>query len=132
MWTELGEMPFEWKTRVWSIFEENQSCWLRPFSGQAKVPPAEFDVSGTPAREKGRHMFDLLKKELEVQVDSMLEKHIIETSNSPWSTVPVWVRKADETWQMCLDFRKLNTKMVFDAYRLPRIWEVLHKAASAK
>ena len=45
----------------------------------------------------------------------------IEPSNSDWASPPVLVRKRDNAWRYCIDFRALNAVTVKDAYPLPRI-----------
>ena len=52
---------------------------------------------------------------------SMKEAGVIEPSSSDWASPPVLVRKKDNTWRYCIDFRALNAVTVKDAYPLPRI-----------
>jgi hypothetical protein len=42
------------------------------------------------------------------------------------------VRKKDNTWRMCVDYRKLNNKTVKDAYPIPRIQDNLDSFVGAK
>ena len=58
--------------------------------------------------------------EEERQVKEMLEKGVIEESNSPWSSAIVLVKKSDNSTRCCIDYRKLNELTVKDAYPLPR------------
>ena len=52
---------------------------------------------------------------------SMKDAGVIEPSNSDWASPPVLVRKKDNSWRNCIDFRALNAVTVKDAYPLPRI-----------
>ena len=63
------------------------------------------------------HQYEEVRKHL----NEMLEIGAIRKSNSPWASAVVLVRKKDESLRFCIDLRKLNARMVKDAYSLPRI-----------
>ena len=46
---------------------------------------------------------------------------MIEKSTSPWSSQLVLVQKKDKTWRVCVDYRKLNSRTIKDAYPICRI-----------
>ena len=49
---------------------------------------------------------------VDVEIDKMLEKGMIEPSDSPWSSPIVAVTKKDGSLRLCVDFRKVNSLMV--------------------
>ena len=114
---------------VWEIFRHHQTCWLRPRSGQVNVLKATFDVKGPPIKAKMRPLAMPLRMELEKQIEAMLQKGVIRPSNSPWGSVPVFVKKKTGEWRMCLDYRPINKRMKSDAYPLPLLWDNLRLAA---
>ena len=67
-----------------------------------------------------------------VAVQDLLEAGIIKESNSSYALLVVLVRKKDGRLLVCVDFHKLNTKTVRDAYPIPRIAETLEVLQGAK
>lgn len=65
------------------------------------------------------------------QVQDMLEKGVIEHSNSPWAAQVVMVPKRDGTRRFCIDYRPINSKTRRDLYPLPRMDEILERVADA-
>ena len=59
------------------------------------------------------------------ELQEMLEEGVIEPSTSEWSSPIVIVKKKDGDIRVCIDYRKVNAKNKFDAYRMPRIDEML-------
>ena len=57
---------------------------------------------------------------------------VIEPSNSPWTAPAVLVRKKDQTWRFCVDYRRLNYVTRKDSYPLPQIDNALDKIAGSR
>ncbi|GFX01721.1 retrovirus-related Pol polyprotein from transposon 297 [Trichonephila clavipes] len=74
----------------------------------------------------------LKKREVEKQIDEWLEQGIIRESCSDFSSPVVVCKKKDGTMRLCIDYRKLNKKIVKDRYPLPIIEEVLDKLGNGK
>lgn len=73
-----------------------------------------------------------LEKEAQKLVADLLEKGFILPSKSPCSSPIVLVKKKDDNYRMCIDYRKLNEVTVKDPFPLPRIEVVLAKIGQAK
>lgn len=76
-----------------------------------------------PIKQGARRIPLHLMQEVDKQVNEMLEKGVIEPSNSPWASPVVLVRKKDGSMRFCIDYRRLNEVTVKDAYPLPNIEE---------
>lgn len=72
------------------------------------------------------------RKEIQRQIEEMLDQKIIRPSHSPWSS-PIWVvpKKMDASgqkkWRIVVDLRMVNAKTLGDKYPLPNITDLLDK-----
>lgn len=62
---------------------------------------------------------------IQEQIAEMLKNNVIRESRSSYSSPVVLVKKPDNSWRFCVDFRALNKKVKMDAYPLPRIDDLI-------
>ncbi|GJX19065.1 putative reverse transcriptase domain-containing protein [Tanacetum coccineum] len=60
-------------------------------------------------------------EELSTQLQELSDKGFIRPSSSPWGAPVLFVKKKDGSFQMCIDYRKLNKLTIKNRYPLPRI-----------
>ncbi|GFT23875.1 retrovirus-related Pol polyprotein from transposon 297 [Trichonephila clavipes] len=85
-----------------------------------------------PIAQRSRRLSLPEKRDLEKQIDEWLEQGIIRESCSDFSSPVVVCKKKDGTMRLCIDYRKLNKKIVKDRYPFPIIEEVLDKLGNGK
>ena len=83
-----------------------------------------------PIRQMPRPVPFHRKAEVDKQLDEMLEKGIIEPSDSEWASPILMVKKADGSLRFCVDYRKLNAVTKHDSFPLPNINDCLASLGS--
>jgi hypothetical protein len=82
-----------------------------------------------PIRKAPYRVTFILRMEMEVEVQDMLPKGIIEESNSHWNGPEILVPKksldGNPRYRFCVDFRELNKVTRFDTYALPLFEETV-------
>ena len=85
-----------------------------------------------PFKEAYRRIPPQMYDGVKTHLQEMLDLGAIRPSNSPWASAIVLVRKKDGRLRFCIDLRKLNNRMVKDAYSLPRIESILDSLGGAQ
>jgi hypothetical protein len=81
----------------------------------------ELKPGTTPISRRSYQMPPNELAELKTQLQDLLEKGFIRPSSSPWGCPAIFVKKKDQTLQMCVDYRPLNEVTIKNKYPLPRI-----------
>jgi hypothetical protein len=94
-------------------------------------PPRKFThtipliLRARPVSIRPYHYAPALKDEIERQVQEMLEARLIQHSDSPLSSPVLLVKKNDNTYRFCVDYRHLNAITVKGSYLVPIIDEFI-------
>ena len=86
-----------------------------------------------PAARRAYRLGDKKREAMMTQMRELIDKGWVTPSASPWAAPILFVPKDDGTkLRMCIDFRDLNALTKKDAFPLPRLDILLHKADKAK
>ena len=93
-----------------------------PVTGRTKSVQHEIEINeARPVRCGPRRLAPAGLRREQDCVKEMLSGGQIEPSDSPWASPVVLVTKKDGSTRFCVDYRRLNSLTVKDAYPLPRI-----------
>ena len=85
-----------------------------------------------PIKQHPRRIPLAKMEEAQNEIKDMLNKGVIEMSDSPWSSPIVLVKKKDGSIRFCIDYRKLNNVTLKDSYPIPRIDSTLDALSGSK
>ncbi|GFY31347.1 transposon Tf2-6 polyprotein [Trichonephila clavipes] len=85
-----------------------------------------------PVYQSARRLEFSENQDVNKQIDEWLEQGIVRPSSSEYASPIVLVKKKDGTTRLCVDYRRLNRKLVKDRFPLPLIEDVLDKLQEAK
>ncbi|GFY30190.1 retrovirus-related Pol polyprotein from transposon 17.6 [Trichonephila clavipes] len=85
-----------------------------------------------PVCQHPRRLAFTERQEVNKQMEEWLNEGIIRPSSSEYASPIVMVKKKDGSSRMCIDYRKLNQKLVKDKFPLPIIEDVLDTLQEAK
>ena len=71
-------------------------------------------------------------KELQLQLQELLDKGFIRPSSSPWGAPVLFVKKKDGSLRLCIDYRQLNKATIRNRYPLPRIDDLFDQLQGAR
>ena len=84
---------------------------------ELRIPP-----NVKPIVQKKRSLAPERSKAACQEVDKLVEAGILrEVKYQSWVANPVMVRKPDDSWRMCIDFKDLNKACPKDCYPLPEV-----------
>ena len=102
--------------------------------GLCTVVEHEINVTSDfrPRMTRAYRMPEMLKREIEREVDELLKAGFIVPSRSPMASGGVCVLKADKSIRMACDYRYLNSYTIGDAFPMSNLSDVLYRVGRAR
>ncbi|GJV19387.1 putative reverse transcriptase domain-containing protein [Tanacetum coccineum] len=107
------------------IVREFLEVFLEDLPGLPPVRQVEFQIDlipgATPIARAPYRLAPSEMQELSNQLHELADRGFIRPRTSPWGAPVLFVKKKDESFRMCIDYRELNKLTVKNRYPLPRI-----------
>ena len=138
---EMGERAMENldkeedRLQLMELLNEFQDVFMQEGVPLGRTHLVEHHINtgdARPLKQRPRREPLGLQDVVKMELKDMLDRDVIEPSESAWASPVVLVKKKDGSIRFCIDYRKLNEVSQKDAYPLPRIDDNLDALAGAK
>lgn len=132
---KLDHLDPEVRSQVKSFLENNRDVFassVLDLPGCDTVPHTIPLKDDKPVRSKAYRIAHHLRKELDSQLDMLLEADIISPSISEFASPVILVKKACGQYRLAVDFRKLNKNLAKDSFPIPNITDSIDALAGAE
>ena len=139
--TDNNKLLMQWKGPY--VIQESsveQHRQVRGFEDRFTPRPGMTDIvqhqvkltSNTSVHSKPYRLPYATRQELKKDIREMLDLGIIRESKSPYASPVVIVKNSDGSNRVCVDYRKLNKRTVFDPEPMPTAEELFQKTGNDK
>ena len=132
---KIGKSIGAYEKEIIDLIEEYSDVFAGDNEPLGKTDAVEFHVdtgSHPPVAQQKYKTPYFLRTELKRIIDKNLQNGLMEECSSPWAAPTLLVKKANGTWRLVVDYRKLNQVTTADCYPLPEINECVNELAESK
>ena len=129
------DLPVTEHSKVRQLLMDYQDIFSTGGTDLGRTSVVKHDINtgdAPPIKQQARRVPFTQHAEIDKQVKEMVDGGIIKPGDGPWASPVVLVNKKDGTKRFCVDYRKVNSVTVKDAYPLPRIDESLSALGGAR
>ena len=128
---EASKVPTPNGVEWGSIVEEFPAVFSSTL-GTAKCTPYQIELCEcTPVRSPPYRCGPPKMAIFRRMIDELLENGVVRPSKSPYASPAFLVPKAGGDYRMVVDYRKVNSKIVFDSYPMPTIEQAFEQFGGA-
>ena len=91
-----------------------------------------IETEGPPISQRAYKLPLTKRQVIDGAIDEMLADSVISPSNSPWASPVTLAPKKDGTYQVCIDYRRINAVTKKDRYLLPHIQDIFDTVGCGK
>lgn len=116
------------------LLEKNRNIFAKDKLDLGKTKLCSFDINTNgqgPIKSRCNRYSPKQREEISRQIKDMKNSSIIRESSSPWCSPIVLARKSDNSWRLCVDYRRLNAITVKDSFPMPNITDLLDSLGGA-
>lgn len=128
-------MPEDWKQRISDQLNSIPEVFAVDELSLGHTTAVKHHIrlqDQTPFKERPRPIHPSDREAVKQHLRELLDAGIIRESESPFASPVVLVRKKNGKIRLCIDYRKLNTRTIKDAYALPNIEETFSALSGAR
>ena len=132
---DMSHLPDSDRIELSKFLVENRDVFAMSIKEMGTTDVIEHQIEltdPTPFKEKLRPIPPSMYEEVRNHISELLSAGVIKESKSPFSSVPVLVRKKDNSLRLCIDYRKLNSHTKRDNYTIPRVEPLIDSLKGAK
>ena len=125
---DMTGIPEQEKRELLELLGEHHTTFSLVEGERGETDLVEMEINtgdARPCRQRLRRMPFAVRREVSKQLKQMQSTEVIQSSDSPWASPVVMVRKKDGSHRFCVDYRELNKTTRQDSFPLPRIDDLL-------
>ncbi len=130
-----SSLPGEWKKRITQKLRAMPEVFALHDMDVGQTSKVKHTIKlhdETPFKHKARPIHPNDLEAVRRHLEELLDAGIIRESESSFSSPIVVVRKKNGDIRLCIDYRKLNTQTIKDAYALPNLEETFSALRGSK
>lgn len=125
---DLSQLSEDQQQQVQQMLREECDVFVKDDWDTGCIKDLEMDTQlkdSVPVQKTYNAIPRHLYQEVKTHIQDLLNRGWIQKSCSSYSSPVVCVRKKDESLRLCIDYRLLNGKTIYDRHPIPRIQEIL-------